>query len=198
MIKFGTDGWRAEIARDFTFENLQFVALATAKYIIVLSDEKRKHKPPSKAKRERPVLPACVLGYDTRFLSKEFAFETARVLASQGIIVHLATAIASTPQVSFNTKQKGVNLGIVITASHNPPEYNGFKIKSIFGGPASPEQIAFVEKELDKILKKPPKIKLQSFDEYVTERKIRFFDTRESYIRLIKKKIDIDLIREQK
>jgi len=197
LIKFGTDGWRAEIARDFTFENLRYVALATAKYIIQLADTKRKNKAPSTAKRERPVLPACVIGYDTRFLSKEFAYETARVLASQGIIVHMATDITSTPQVSFNTKQKGVNLGIVITASHNPPQYNGFKIKAPFGGPATPEQIACVEKELEKILKKPPKLKLLTFDEYEKERKIRFFDTKESYVRLIKKKIDLELIKQQ-
>ena len=127
MIKFGTDGWRAEIARDFTFDNLRYVALATAKYIIHLSDDKRKHKIPTKAKRERITLPVCIVGYDTRFLSKEFAYETAIILASQGIVVHITDDFASTPQVSFNTKQKGANLGIVITASHNPANYSGFK-----------------------------------------------------------------------
>ena len=196
MIKFGTDGWRAEIARDFTFENLRYVALATAKYIVQLANEKRKNKVPTGAARERQVQPSCVLGYDTRFLSKEFAYETACVLASQGVIVHLSDKVASTPQVSFNTKAKTANLGVVITASHNPPSYNGFKLKSALGGPASPEQVDIVEKELEKIIKKPfPKI--DSFDKYVNEKKIRFFDTKESYIRMINKKINIGKILEQ-
>ena len=195
MIKFGTDGWRAEIARDFTFENLRYVALATAKYINILAAEKQKNKKPSNAKRERPVLPTCVLGYDTRFLSKEFATEVALVLASQGVIVHFCDDIASTPQVSFNTKQKGVNLGIVITASHNPPQYNGYKLKASFGGPATPKQIAAVEKELAKIVAKPPNLKLLSWDEYIAKKQIRMFDAKESYIRLIKKKINVEAIR---
>ena len=195
MIKFGTDGWRAEIARDFTFDNLRLVALATAKYITHLSEEKRKKKVPSTAKRERPLLPTCVIGYDTRFLSKEFAYETAMVLASQGVVVHITDDFTSTPQVSFNTKQKGANLGIVITASHNPANYNGFKIKAAFGGPATPEQIAFVEKEMEKNTVKPSSLKLLSFDEYVRQKKIRLFDPKEPYIRAIRKRIDIEAIR---
>jgi phosphomannomutase len=196
MVKFGTDGWRAEIAREFTFANLRNVALATAKYVVHLSEDKRKSKPTTAAKRARPSYPTCVVGYDTRFLSKEFAYETAKILASQGIIVYLTEDFASTPQVSFNTKQKGANLGIVITASHNPANYNGFKIKAAFGGPATPEQIAFVEDELSKIAPKPPALKLLSLDEYVEQKKIRFFDAREPYIRLIRKKLDIESIRE--
>ena len=195
MIKFGTDGWRAEIARDFTFENLRYVALATAKYINILAQEKIKNKKPSKATRERPIFPTCVIGYDTRFLSKEFAKEVALVLAGQGVIVHFCDDIASTPQVSFNTKQKGVNLGIVITASHNPPQYNGYKLKANFGGPATPKQIAIVEKELTKIIAKPPTLKLATWDEYIAKKQIRIFDAKESYIRLIKKKIKVDVIR---
>ena len=201
MIKFGTDGWRAEIAREYTFENLRYVALATAKYILSLADEKRKKKEgakkegASKSKKERPILPSCVIGYDTRFLSKAFAQETAIVLASQGVVVHFTDDIASTPQVSFNTKQKGVNLGIVITASHNPPQYNGYKLKAAFGGPATPDQIAMVESELEKIMAKPPTLKLATFESYVEQRLIRVFDAKESYIRLIKKKIKVDEIR---
>ncbi|MCL2038950.1 MAG: phosphoglucomutase/phosphomannomutase family protein [Bacteroidetes bacterium] len=194
MIKFGTDGWRAEIARDFTFENIRYVALATAKYILQIAEIKQKNKPPSKAKRTRPILPSCVVGYDTRFLSKEFAYEVAMVIASQGVVVHLTDDFASTPQVSFNTKQKGANLGIVITASHNPAQYNGFKIKGTFGGPATPEQIEAVEQELKKIVAKPPNLKLLPFDDYVEQKMIKFFEHREPYIRTIKKKIDVDAI----
>lgn len=178
MIVFGTDGWRGEIARDFTFDNLYKVTLATANYLKSLNRNN----------------PSVVIGYDTRFLSKEFAIEIAMLMASNGIVAHLTNTFATTPMVSFHTKQKGSDLGIVITASHNPPIYNGFKIKGKFGGPATPEQIKFVETELQKI-SRLPKIKFKPFDVYVSSRMIRPFDAREPYFRNIKKKIDIDLIR---
>lgn len=183
MIVFGTDGWRGLIARDFTFENLRYVALATAKYI-------------KKTTKEQDF-PSVVIGYDTRFLSKEFAEEAALVFAGQGIIVHLADNVSSTPQVSFHTKQKGSQFGIVITASHNPPQYNGYKLKATFGGPATPEQISKVEAELHKILQKPPTITLKNLDFFIDskEKKIRPFNTKESYIRHIKKKINMDDIK---
>ncbi|MFA6572298.1 MAG: phosphoglucomutase/phosphomannomutase family protein, partial [Bacteroidota bacterium] len=179
MIVFGTDGWRGLIARDFTFSNLDVVALATARYI----------------KKIAVTNPSVVIGYDTRFLSKEFAMETAQVLASQDIIVHLTEKFSSTPQVSYHTKQKGASLGIVITASHNPPAYNGFKIKANFGGPATPEQIALVETELKKVTTVAAKLTLKPFDFYVKNRKIRLFDAKESYLRYIRKKIDLELVR---
>jgi len=177
-IVFGTDGWRGIIARDFTFENLNLVAHATARYVVKL-----------KAKGA-----AVVVGYDTRFLSKEFAAETARVLAAYGITVHLSDTFSSTPQVSFHTKQKGAQLGVVITASHNPAIYNGFKAKASFGGPAVPEQIAQIESELAALKGKAPKMTVLSYDDYVSNRGIRPFDAKESYIRYLRKKIDLDLI----
>ena len=180
MIVFGTDGWRGLIARDFTFENVQLVALATARYL----------------KKKVKENPSVVIGYDTRFLSKEFAEETAKILAWQGIIVHITDTVSSTPQVSFHTKQKGANLGVVITASHNPPEYNGYKVKAGFGGPATPEQIDELEKELKKIVNRPPQFKFKSLDSYINTRKIRIFDAKESYLRYIKKKIKIPLIKD--
>ncbi len=175
MIKFGTDGWRALIARDYTFENLHYIALATARYLNNTVQEN----------------PSAVIGYDTRFLSKEFAEEVARVLAWQGITVHITDTHSSTPQVSYHTKQKGANLGIVITASHNPPIYNGFKLKAHFGGPATPDQIKEVEKYLKRILGRPPQIKIQNMEDYVKLKKIRPFDAKESYLRYLKKKINV-------
>lgn len=180
MIVFGTDGWRGLIARDFTFENIQLVALATARYL----------------KKNTEGSSSVVIGYDTRFLSKEFAQETAQILAWQGIVVHLTDDISSTPQVSYHTKQKGADLGVVITASHNPPIYNGYKIKANFGGPATPEQVANLEKELKKIISRPPQFKFKDLDFYLNNRKIRLFDAKESYLRYVKKKIKIPLIRE--
>lgn len=177
MIKFGTDGWRGLIARDFTFENVQKVALATAKYL------KNKHKADENIN--------VVIGFDTRFLSRQFAEETALVLAWQGIKVQLTNKISSTPQISFHTKQKHASLGIIITASHNPPVYNGYKVKANFGGPAKPEDITELENELKKIWNKPPQFKMKTINEYIKLGLIRHFDSKESYVRYIKKKIDI-------
>ena len=183
MIVFGTDGWRGLIARDFNFSNIQLVALATARFL---------------KKNTTSETPSVVIGYDTRFLSKEFAQETALVLAWQNIIVHLADNVSSTPQVSFHTKQKNADLGIVITASHNPPIYNGYKVKASFGGPATPEQIALLEKELKKITQRPPKFEFKSLELYINNKKIRYFDAKEPFIRYIKKKIDIQAIIDKK
>ena len=177
-IKFGTDGWRGLIARDFTFDNLALVAHATARYV-----KKLKAKGAS-----------VVVGHDTRFLSREFAIETSRILASYGITVHLTDTFSSTPQVSFHTKKKGAQIGIVITASHNPAEYNGFKVKASFGGPALPEQIDQIEKELAALKGKTPSVKVDSLDSYVAKRTIRLFEAQESFVRYLEKKIDLDLI----
>jgi phosphomannomutase len=177
-IVFGTDGWRGIIARDFTYHNLTLVACATANYI----------------RRNGDKNTSVVIGYDTRFMSKDFAEETARILASYGIIVHLTQNISSTPQVSFHTKQKGAALGIVITASHNPPSYSGFKVKGRFGGPAYPEEIAEIEKELAKLGGQIPPLELKSLDDYIQNRMIRPFDALESYLRYLRKKIDLELI----
>lgn len=134
MIVFGTDGWRGVIARDYTFENLARVALAVASYA-----------------RKTSAAPSAVIGYDTRFLSRQFAEETARILASRGLAVWLSDRVATTPQVSLVTKLRKATIGIVITASHNPPEYNGFKLKGNYGGPATVEIVAGVERELRRI-----------------------------------------------
>ena len=179
MITFGTDGWRGLIARDFTFENVHIVALATAKYL---------HK--------QTENPSVVIGYDTRFLSKEFAEDVAQVLAWQDITVHLSDDISSTPQISYHTKQKGVDIGIVITASHNPPVYNGFKLKANFGGPATPEVVAAVELELKKIFSKPPQFKMKTLEEYKNLNKIRLFNAKEPFVRYLKKKINITAIKD--
>ncbi len=127
-IKFGTDGWREIIADQFTTANVRRVAMATAKWLKSQSEE-----------------PACVVGHDCRFGGEMFADETARILASQGIVVHLAKGFVSTPMVSLGAKKLNCTAGIIITASHNPHTYNGFKIKAGYGGPASPKVIDDVE-----------------------------------------------------
>lgn len=131
-IKFGTDGWRAVIAQDFTFENLKKVAQATVDYL-----KKEKGSDSGKMK-------ICV-GYDTRFLSDKFADAVAEVFAANGIRVVLSDRAVPTPTLSFAVKQRGLDLGIMITASHNPPEFNGYKIKNSSGGAADASVTQAVE-----------------------------------------------------
>ena len=181
MIKFGTDGWRGIIADDFTYANLRYVALASADYVKELSDGQNN--------------PSAVIGYDGRFMSREFAEESAKVMASQGIIVNISDKIASTPQVSFNTRQKKAELGFVITASHNPAIYNGFKVKGSFGGPATPPQIARLEEILHKRMTEGFEFNLESVAHYEQNGFIKYFDAKDTYIRHIKKRLDMQAIR---
>lgn len=179
-IKFGTDGWRAVIADDYTFANLEKVALATARYF----------------KNHKKIRNGIIIGYDARFMSREFAEKSAEVMANAGIKVKLADSIVSTPMISLLTKLDNAAGGIVITASHNPPKYNGFKIKGDFGGPAHPEMITKVEKELAKVLKmkKLPPLK-QSYGQLVSKGKIVPISMRQRYLDDLATKIDLNLIR---
>jgi phosphomannomutase len=177
-IKFGTDGWRGIIADDFTFENIAKVALATANFY-------KKHK---------KIKNGIVIGYDSRFLSREFAEKVAEVIGNRGIKVILSDKISSTPMVSLLTKKLNAAGGVVITASHNPAKYNGFKVKGDFGGPAFPETIAFVEKELKKVIKTNVECK-KSFEDLVIQGVIKKIDFTSVYIADIKSKINIDLIK---
>jgi phosphomannomutase len=181
MIKFGTDGWRGIIADDFTYANLRYVALASADYVKELSDGQAN--------------PSAVIGYDGRFMSREFAEESAKVMASQGVVVNISDKIASTPQVSFNTRQKKADLGFVITASHNPAIYNGFKVKGSFGGPATPSQIARLEEILHKRMTDGFEFNLESVAHYEQNGLIKYFDAKDTYIRHIKKRLDMQAIR---
>lgn len=174
-IKFGTDGWRAIIADGYTFANVSRVAQATAQWV----------------KKSSGASPSILIGHDTRFLGREFAWRAARVLAANGVRVVLADSVVTTPAVSWGTKHYGMDAGVVITASHNPPEYSGFKIKASFGGPASPEMIAEVEEELERIEAVDP---LPSVDELVDEGRIEERDLRAAYLDELRRILDIDAI----
>jgi phosphomannomutase len=180
QIIFGTDGWRAVIADDFTYANLDKVALATARYF-------RKHP---------KIRNGIVIGYDARFMSREFAEESARIIAGTGIRVKLADSIVSTPMVSLLTKLEKAAGGVVITASHNPARYNGFKIKGDFGGPAHPEMIAKLEKELAGVLKlKRPLPPGKTLDELVAKGTVVRLPMKQRYLDDLAGKIDLGLIR---
>ncbi len=131
-IKFGTDGWRAIIAEDFTFENVRLCAQGTADLLIASGDASR----------------GLVVGYDTRFASEDFAVAVAEVAAGNGIKTLLADRAAPTPVVSYNLVDRGAAAGAVITASHNPPQWNGFKFKPDYGGTASPEVTTELEERI--------------------------------------------------
>src|SRR5438477_5414475 len=120
-IKFGTDGWRAVIADDFTFDNVRRVAGAIASYVL-------KHEDPARG---------LIVGYDTRFGSPGFARAAAEVLARAGIPVRLADDYVPTPAISYAVKTKGAAGGVVITSSHNPGNWNGVKFKAKLGGSAT-------------------------------------------------------------
>lgn len=135
-IKFGTDGWRAVIAEDFTFANVARVAQATADYW---------HANPIPG-----TLPKVVVGYDRRFLSNEFARIAAEIFAGNGFKVTLTPTPTPTPSVSFAVKAQKAIGGVMLTASHNPPIFNGFKLKSHYGGSSDSETCKAVEGWLDK------------------------------------------------
>ncbi len=138
-IHFGTDGWRAVISDTFTFSNLRMVAQAIADAIASEYWDK------SGNGEQSPDPKKIIVGFDTRFLSDRYAGETARVLAANGFTVLLTQADAPTPSISYAVKQQNAIAGIVITASHNAPRYNGLKLKSDYGGSALPEQCRRVE-----------------------------------------------------
>ncbi len=122
-INFGTDGWRAVISDTFTFYNLRLVTQAIADAVVSPSWNNgiSSHQESEELK--------MVVGFDTRFLSDRYAREVASVLAANGFSVRLAQADAPTPAISFAVQQMGAKAGVMITASHNAPRYNGVKLK---------------------------------------------------------------------
>jgi phosphomannomutase len=147
-IRFGTDGWRAVIAREFTFANVARVAQAYADYLL---EESAQREMTARAEaRQTEKLPLAVVGYDRRFLSEHFAHLTAEVLTANRIRVFLFERDMPTPVISWAVRDRKADGGVVITASHNPPEFNGFKIKAPWGGSATPETTSAVEALVDR------------------------------------------------
>ena len=139
-IRFGTDGWRAVISEEFTFENVRHVAQAIADHLL---------DGVNPTTEQRPV----VVGFDTRFLSDRYAITVANVLAGNGLPVYLSKADCPTPALSLAVKHLGCSGAVMITASHNPPRYNGIKFKAAFGGSAMPAETARIEHFLDRNLR---------------------------------------------
>ncbi|MFH1322120.1 MAG: phosphoglucomutase/phosphomannomutase family protein [Bacteroidota bacterium] len=177
-IKFGTDGWRAIIAKDFTTDNVARVAQATASWLL----------------QEFPDKQCSVLiGHDTRFAGELFAETCAKVIANCGIKVFLSRGFASTPMISFGTMDLKADVGIVITASHNPPSYNGFKLKGAFGGPLLPENV----KEVESLIPEKNNIDLDSLniEEFEERRLLEYVDLETIYCERVEANFDLDSIK---
>ncbi|MBK6432378.1 phosphoglucomutase/phosphomannomutase family protein [Candidatus Amarolinea dominans] len=166
-IRFGTDGWRAVISDTFTFANVRLVAQAIADVV---------------CQQYPDVAPVrMVVGFDTRFLSDRYAREVACVLAANGIQVDLTHADTPTPVISHAIVLHRAQGGVMITASHNPPRYNGIKFKAAYGGSASPADCKRVEARLLQNEQEGRKPLILDFDEAHAQGLIRRFDPRPAY-----------------
>ena len=134
-IRFGTDGWRAIIAEDFTFDNVRLCAQATADHLNASGLASR----------------GLIVGYDTRFASEDFASAVAEVVSANGIKTFLCDKATPTPVVSYATMARKAGGAVIITASHNPGSWNGYKIKSELGTSAPPEATTRVEANIQRI-----------------------------------------------
>jgi len=173
LIKFGTDGWRGVISEDYTFSNVRLVGEAIADYIIDRGEQDK----------------GIAVGYDARFLSREYARDCAAVMAAKGVRVWLAAEILPTPALTWEVKDRQAAGGVMITASHNPPEYNGLKFKGSYGGPASPEIVAEIEKYVHRLEASGrtfPKIELPAA--------VEAFLPKDRYLRHIKDMLDGNLL----
>jgi phosphomannomutase len=174
-IKFGTDGWRAIIAKEYTTDNVARVSIAVADWLNENNDN-----------------PSVVIGHDCRFSGELFAETAAKVLASKGVFVKLAKGFVSTPMVSLGVVHEKASLGVVITASHNPPSYNGYKLKGDFGGPLLPADITAVENRIPDA--NSVDYNAISMEDLVTEGKVIYVDLEELYCKHAEANFDLDVI----
>lgn len=177
-IKFGTSGWRGVIADDFTFGRVRIVTQAISDHII------------GQGLKERGI----IVGYDSRFMSELFAAEAVKVLAANGIRSYLSPRNVPTPVVSFEIIRRKAAGGINVTASHNPPEYNGLKFSPSWGGPALPETTKDIEARANALMDKNS-ISCMPISEARGKGLVEEVDMRKPYLDDLKKKVDIDQIK---
>lgn len=177
-IKFGTDGWRAIMAREFTFDNVKIVTQAIARYVL------------AHGMAERGV----VIGYDNRFLSEHFAGAVGEVLTGNGIPVFITNRATPTPVTAFEVKRRGAAGAVMLTASHNPPEYNGIKFIPEYAGPALP----YITDELEKYVNELAETgAYKDLDLAKGKEKglVQYIDPFEDYVAHLKNVVDMDSIR---
>jgi phosphomannomutase len=185
QIKFGTDGWRAVIAEDFTFANVARVAQATADFW-----KSEILNPKSEIFGREPKV---IVGFDRRFFSDKFAQTTAEVFGGNGFQVVLTPEPTPTPSVSFAVKHLNAIGGVMITASHNPPIFNGFKLKSFYGGSSDSETCKAVEGFLDR-----NPVKSKPLADAIKDGQIKVSDVRPAHYAALKKLVDFRLIAKSK
>lgn len=176
-IKFGTDGWRAIIADTYTVENVCRVAKATAEWVKAKSDN-----------------PSIVLGYDCRFGGYMFAETVIDIMAAAGVKVYFDKNFVSTPMISLAANKLNSTAGVILTASHNPPSYNGYKLKSNYGGPTVPSEIQVVE---DLIPETIERVK-HTFEELEENGLLEFQDFEEMYYNHVVANFDMEAISNSK
>jgi alpha-D-glucose phosphate-specific phosphoglucomutase len=187
-IHFGTDGWRAVISDSFTFGNLRSVAQAIADAVAAEHWDLDGYANPHADQRK------IVVGFDTRFLSDRYAVEAARVLAANGFTVLLSQADAPTPAISYAVKHHDAVAGVMITASHNAPRYNGVKLKASYGGSALSEQCRRVEVFLNDNEERARGPNLMDFDRARERGLIQKFNPLPAYFDHLRTLIDADVI----
>jgi phosphomannomutase len=177
-IKFGTDGWRAIIAEDYTYANVRTCAQAVADYL----------------KEEGKASAGLVVGYDTRFASEGFAAAVAEVAGANGLKVWLSDRAIPTPVVSFSVLHYHAGGGVVITASHNPGTYNGFKYKPDYAGSASPEVIEALEERIEWIHANSA-ARRQPLEELVQYGRVQYVDPTDAYLERVNQLVDLSDVR---
>ena len=177
-IKFGTDGWRGVIARDFTFENVRVCAQAVADYL----------------KESSLANQGLIIGYDTRFASEDFAAAVAEVSAGNSIKAYLCPKATPTPVISYGTMAKQAGGAVIITASHNPAIWNGFKLKTEDGAGAPDEATAEIEKNISRILA-TGKVERLPLAESIEKGLVEYLDLTPVYEKQISRLISLDELR---
>jgi len=178
-IKFGTDGWRGIIAEDFTFTNVRYCAQSVGEYL-----------------RDKGLASrGMVVGYDTRFASESFAAAVAEVFAGNDIKTDLCPQATPTPIVSYGVTHEKAAGAVIITASHNPSQWNGFKIKSPDGSSAPTEVEAEIESRLPQIMAQD-KIKRLALEEGLAKGIIRYLDLAPTYLEHIAQLVDLQSLRQ--
>ena len=175
-IRFGTDGWRAVIAEDYTFENVQRCAQGFAEYLLAQGYSGQ----------------WVVVGYDKRFQSESFAAACAEVLSGNGLNVYLTEEATPTPVISYAVVDKEAVGAINITASHNPPSDNGFKVRNRFGGAIAPEGLKEIESYIPEFFEN---VHRKPFLEAKEDGNIVLFDPKPAYLKQIERLVDLDAIR---
>src|SRR6266853_2033591 len=183
MIKFGTSGWRGLIARDFTFDNVRLATQGIAQYL-----NAELANPQSTVYGRKPVL---ILGYDTRFLGREFSLAVAEVLAANGLTPLLCQRDTPTPVIAHTIRARKAIGGINMTASHNPAEYQGLKFSTSNGAPAHPEVTKQIEANIARLQEQNWSFKGAVVGTY----QCKTIDPQPDYFKQLRKLIDFNVIK---